>query len=479
MTHRRALLLATPALLAAPAVLRAQSLIIRQDDFVAAGWTRGVLIRWGDRVTFDAPPWNPQQPTAEAAGAQFGWDARMLAVVAPGPQSDGVPRALLVVAHPTVNAAMAFPGGRDIPAVAGAMQGVSIVNLERRGRNWEVVDGGFQNRRLTTTTLCRMGADGGPVAGIAGVTGGCATPWGTLLLAEGGAAEWRQRLPGLDANAVGMLVEVDPSDPSFVPVKHAATGRFGPVDVAAALSEDGRAVVWMTDGRPGGYLYRFVSDGTAGIGALDAGRMAAARIEGGNLRWLPLPQGNPMAAARDAGATTFDGAAGLAYEARRKRLCVAIRGGAGRVLDIRMAAGNAAADTAIAEVLVEGREAPVQPTRRNEAPAAVPAWPWAPATLGFDGDGALLIGTDRGARPGALPEAFYRVPAEGGAPALVIATPVGAAAGGAAVAPDGTVLAAIAHPGATPGATWAQPATRWPNMQPDEPPRSTIVTLLR
>ena len=54
-----------------------------------------------------------------------------------------------------------------------------------------------------------------------------------------------------------------------------------------------------------------------------------------------------------------------------------------------------------------------------------------------------------------------------------------AALGGAAVAPDGTLLAAIAHPGAAPGARWDQPATRWPNMRADEPPRSTVVTLAR
>ena len=478
MIARRALL-ASAALLAAPAGLRAQALTIRQDDFVAPGWTRGVLIRWGDRVTFDAPPWNPAQPSLEGASAQFGWDARILALLPAGPQADGVPRALLAVAHPTVNAAMAFPGGRDIPAVAGAMQGATLVNLERRGPAWTVVDGGYQNRRLTAATLCRLGAGGGPLTGIAGVTGGCATPWGTLLLAEGGAAAWRARLPGLEANAVGLVTEVDPADPVSVPVKHEALGRFGAVDVAAALSADGHAVVWLTDGRQGGFLYRFVSDGAAGPAALDAGRMAAARIEGGSLRWVPLQPGDAMAAARDAGATAFDTPAGLAFDPARKRLCVALRGGAGRVLDLRMAAGDAAAETGVAEVLLEGREAPVQPAPRNGGAAPVAAWPWAPAALGFERDGALLVGTDRGARPGALPEALYRIPAEGGAPALVLAAPVGAALGGAAVAPDGTLLAAIAHPGAAPGARWDQPATRWPNMRADEPPRSTVVTLAR
>ncbi|MBW6396541.1 DUF839 domain-containing protein [Roseomonas sp. HJA6] len=481
MIARRGLL-AAPLLLAAPA-LRAQSFTLRQDLFVAPGLREGVLIRWGDRVTFDAPDWTPARPTAEAAAAQFGWDARIVALIPSPEASDGVPRAVLVVAHPTVDAAMAFPGGRDIPAVAGAMQGATLVNVARRGGTWVVVDGGFQNRRLTAATLCRIGTDGGPAAGIVGVTGGCVTPWGSVLLAEGGAAAWVGRLPGLESSTTGMLVEVDPSDPVSVPVKRAAPGRFGAVDAAAGLAADGRAVVWMVDGRPGGYLYRFLSNDTAGARALDAGRMAAARFEGGSLRWLPLPEGDPLAAARGVGATALDQPWAVALDAQRQRLCVATRGGAGQAFALRAAAGDLASETGIAETLLQGREAPAQPpARRGEAPTPVPAWPWAPASLAFDGAGALLVGTDRGARPGALPEAFYRVPTEGadrGQPSLLMAVPVGAAASGAAVTADGTLLAAVAHPGATPGANWANPATRWPAFRADEPPRSTIMLLGR
>lgn len=480
MMGRRALL-AAPAVFAAPA-LRAQALTVRLDDQVAPGWTRGVLVRWGDRVTFDAPAWAPGSPGVAAAAAQFGWDARILALLPAPPADDGLPRLLLAAGHPDVEPAMAFPGGHDLPEVAGAMQGATILNLVRRGQGWVVVDGGYQNRRLTAATLCRLGNDGGPAVGILGVTGGCATPWGSLLLAEGRAAAWRARLPAVDGQAAGTVVEVDPLDPVSVPVRHPALGRFGAVDVAAARAADGRAVVWLTDGRAGGFLYRFLSDGGQGPRALEAGRLAAARIDGSSLRFVPLGEGDPFAAARLAGATPLDGARGVAFDPRRQRLCVALNDGAGRVLELRMAAGDAAAETGAAETLLAGREAPAQPPRRGAAPAAAPAWPWAPAGIGFDGDGALLVATDRGSRPGALPEALYRVPTEGpdrGQPAFLYGAPVGAAMGGAAAAADGTVFAAVAHPGAAPGASWDAPATRWPNMRPDEPPRSTIVTLVR
>ncbi len=480
MIIRRALF-AAPLVLAAPA-LRAQTLTIRPDLFVAQGLGQGGLVRWGDRVTYDAPGWDPARPTAQAAATQFGWDARIVALIPTQAADDGVPRGLLVIAHPTVDPAMAFPGGRDRPDVAAAMQGATLLNLALRGGTWVIVDGGFQNRRLTGTTLCRVGADGGAATGIFGVTGGCATPWGSVLLAEGDAAAWRGRLPGIDPATTGLLTEVDPADPSSVPIKRVAPGRFAAVDVAAGLAADGRAVVWMVDGRPGGYLYRFLSDEAAGVQALDAGRMAAARIEGGSLRWLPLPEGDPLVAARDAGATPLDQASGIAFDQRQQRLVVALRGGAGRVLDLRAAAGDAASESGIAESILEGREAPVPPVRRGEAPAAVPAWPWAMSSVGFDRDGGLLVGTNRGTRPGALPEALYRMPVSGGdrgQPTLLMALPVGAVSGGAAVAADGALFAAVAHPGAAPGASWAAPATRWPNFRPDEPPRSTVVTLTR
>jgi secreted PhoX family phosphatase len=149
-------------------------------------------------------------------------------------------------------------------------------------------------------------------------------------------------------------------------------------------------------------------------------------------------------------------------------------------LELRAAAGDAAAETGVAATLIDGIAVAMPDPRAPAAP--VPAWPWAPATVGFDADGAVLLGTDRGAMPGPLPEALYRVPVEGadrGRASFLLAAPVGGALGGALPAPDGTLLAAVAHPGATPGASWAQPATRWPNLRTDEPPRSTIVTLAR
>ena len=198
------------------------ALPVKQDDTTAAGYRRDPLVRWGDRVTFDAPAWNPRQPDAEAASVQFGWDARVVGLAASPTGADGVQRGVLVVAHPTVNPAMAFPGGRDLPAVSAMMQGASLLNIEKRGR-WVVVDGGYQNRRLHAQTLCRlsgpaMSSAGSLVQGLLGIQGGTQTPWGTLLLAEGDPTSWARRLEAVDprfANPAGYgwVVEMNPFDP--------------------------------------------------------------------------------------------------------------------------------------------------------------------------------------------------------------------------------------------------------------------------
>ena len=166
---------------------------------MARGYRRDVLLRWGDRVAYDAPRWEPNFPRPEAAAGQFGWDARVAALAVPQRQAaDGVPRAILAVLHPTVDPFMAWPGGgTDRPSVAAAMQGASLLNLERLGSGWVVVDGGYQTRRLHGGTLCRLSgpqAGGGSVQGLLGLQGGCTTPWGTLLLAEGDPAPWIARL---------------------------------------------------------------------------------------------------------------------------------------------------------------------------------------------------------------------------------------------------------------------------------------------
>jgi secreted PhoX family phosphatase len=458
-------LLAAPALVL-PLAARAQTLPpVAQDDMSAPGWRRTTLIRWGDRVTFDAPPFDPATLDAEGAAAQFGWDARIAGLVIPPRAADGVPRAVLAVAHPTVAAAMAFPGGRDRPEVAGEMQGASLLNLEQQGGRWIIVDGGFQARRLKSSTLCRANGPfaeelGGALRGLLAVTGGAPTPWGTLLLTEGDASAWANRLPGFGrGQGFGWLVELDPLDPQSIPVKQTALGRYPKADAAAAQARDGRAVVFVAEQGSAGYLFRFVAARPGAGEGLGAGTLFAAEAQGGRLAWIPLPEGaagNAPEAARAAGATPFNEPSGLFWDARANRLLFC--GGFG-ALALTAEGGDAgAAGMSVAPL-------PVQALGRI-------------GTITADARGRVLLGTQGDGRVGARAQGLFVL--EGGSVSTLYAAPRAADLGGAAVSPDGgTIFAAVRRPGAEQGASFDRPATRWPEFTPGQPPRSAIISLMR
>ena len=486
MINRRALLAGAAALPAMPA-LGQTGLTLRLDDVPASGLKRDLLIQWGDRVAYDAPTFAPLAPNLAAAEAQFGWDTRVVAALASPRVEDGIPRAVLAVGHPTLDPAMAFADGRDRPEVAGAMQGASLINIQRRGGVWMAIEGGYQMRRLHARTLCRLGGAGGSARGVFGVTGGSATPWGSLLLSEGEGAAWARRQPGAEASQAGHVVELDPFEPQSVPVKRSALGRLGARDVAAALATDGRAVVFLADGREGGLLWRFVSDGQAQEpNALDQGTLYAARFEAGALRWIALPaNAEPYGAAVARGANSLGRPMALALDPNGARLWLTLReiprNPAGAVVEILFAARDTAGDTAIVENLMEGRLPPR--VRQGREPALVPAWPASPSSLAHDGAGNLLVGTAQPLRDSALPDALYILPLEGparGEPRLAYAVPMGAALGGVAAVPGAaTWIAGVAHPGAGMGAQFAIPRSRWPHFRDGEPPRGGVVALSR
>ncbi len=531
MTSRRQLLAATSLALSVPGLARAQvfrsdlapmPLPVKQDDTIAQGYRRDPLIRWGDRVSADAPAWNPLQPDAEAAALQFGWDARVVGLAVPPAGADGVPRGVLAVVHPTLDPAMALPL-RHPADVQGMMQGASLINIEKRGR-WSVVDGGYQNRRLHGSTICRVS---GPAAdsvnnGTAGMTslglrtlqGGTMTPWGTLLLAEGMPGAIQSGVGGAAPTTTaplgyGWVVELDPTDPRSVPVKRTALGRMNHGDLAATLTRDGRAVVYAINRLPGGHLFRFISDGPATDGdALDAGALSVAKlVNGGELSWLPLTiPGEPasFAALADLTAATrsvtflggggtevpsgFHTPSGLGLDPRKPRLLLACRGDgsrpAGYVLEITPTGGDDAAGTArVTTLFAAGNPQTVAAQYGRAGLPAGSAWVENPETVTVDTRGRAWIGTDRGGAPGTQANGLFVVDLDGpgrGVPLPMYGAPRGAAVGGAALTPDGEVLfTAVRHPGAEPGASFARPGTRWPAFEAGVPPRTTLIGIER
>ena len=193
---------------------------------VAPAHNAQVLIRWGDPVYPDAPPFDPLRQTAAAQERQFGFNNDFVAFVPLPPNSKKSDHGLLCVNHEFTNAVMMFPGlvswmQAKIEAAAGvtaqtvlgntvelsreqvevemAAHGHSIVEIKLRKGEWKLVkDSPFNRRFSMLSTPMRLS---GPAAGharlktsadpsganVIGTLNNCAggvTPWGTVLTAE-------------------------------------------------------------------------------------------------------------------------------------------------------------------------------------------------------------------------------------------------------------------------------------------------------
>ena len=483
------------------------------DDKTGPGFSRIVIARWGDLLQPDAPPFNPVALTIDQANGQFPYDAVIVALISPPPAQDGVPRLVLVTANPTAPARMLFNGGVDNPAVAGREQGVTVVNLQYLFGRWVTVVGGYQTRRLSDGTLCQLSGPaaaqiGDTVQGVLAVNGGSATPWGNVLLAEGDAGPWLTRLAGLGlgyddpayAARYGWVVEFNPLDPLSLPVKRTALGRIARAGVLAATTKDGRPVVFFTQDAAAGMMFRFIAATNATDGtALDSGTLSVAVLGGAGVDWVDLPGDVPsLAGLANAGITaggeSFDAPGGLAMSADGTTLYLACAGNAARsVADTLNPGGEAghivqfslpgADPTArhfpASMALIAGNPASDEGTQYGPGSQA---WLRKPRTLAIDPAGNLWIGTDQRGDTKQTADGLFMMQTTGpaqGAVAYAYLAPIGAAAGGAVFdAASKTAFGAVRHPGATPGASFANPATRWPTLQPAMPPQTTIIGLV-
>lgn len=242
-----------------------------------------------------------------------------------------------------------------------AAVGASVIEIRRdqQGR-WQRVFPSRYNRRISMHTPMRLS---GPAAGIGamktvadpdglevlGTMANCAmgyTPWGTYLTCEENwhdyfvnrdaedfanrpaharydikqgkfsrEHQWEMADPRFNAtpqqnldhqgyvnepNRFGWVVEFDPFDPTSVPVKRTAMGRFQRECATLNLAEDGSMAFYSGDDDKGEYLYKFVPSGkynavdnTANRDLLDQGTLYVARLDGDGSenspgRWLPL-----------------------------------------------------------------------------------------------------------------------------------------------------------------------------------------------
>jgi len=569
---------------------------VDETHHVAEGYDAEVLLRWGDPLFPDSPAFDPKNQTAEAQRRQFGYNNDYVGFVPLGGSSA---HGLLVVNHEYTNEHLMFPGIVSVtdgklkvaPAdkarvdIEMAAHGGTVVEILKVDGRWQVVRDGALNRRITATTPMQVT---GPAAGsdrlktaedptgtkVLGTLNNCAggvTPWGTYVMAEEnfhgyflgklpeghkeaanykrygvpeGAYEWGNIYPRFDLakepnepNRFGWIVEVDVNDPTSVPKKRTALGRFKHEGAESIVARDGRAVFYLGDDERFDYVYKFVTSGTfnpndraANMDLLDSGTLYVAKFDAdGALEWMPLVFGQgPLTAAngfaRQAdvlietrraadllGATKMDrpedvqpnGVNGKVYvmltnNTRRKDEQVdaanpRAKNAFGHIIEIAEADGDFAATKGRWEVLLKCGDPSVASvgasfstdTTRN-------GWFGMPDNCAVDSAGRLWVSTDGNSpKDTGRTDGLWAVDTEGGARAtskLFFRVPVGAELCGPLFTPDDrTAFVAVQHPGdgGTDWAPFGRPSyyedlsTRWPDFKDDMPVRPAVVVITK
>ncbi len=530
------------------------------------GYRAQVLLRWGDPLFANAPAFNPARQSAAAQQRQFGYNCDFTAFM-PLPARGGADlRGLLCVNHEYTSSRMFShsPGlSREIrTGVELAAHGHTVVELRQRDAAWEVVTNSSLNRRISPLdTWMRLA---GPAAGhsrlrtradpegtrVLGTLNNCAggtTPWGTVLICEenfhsyfgGRLADpseqenhqrygvgprsrygWARFHPRFDLgreprepNRFGWVVEIDPYDPTSIPVKRTALGRFRHESATVTLGQDGRVVVYSGDDQAFEYLYKFVSHGrydpktpSNNKDLLDEGVLYTARFdEDGRVHWLPLVYGEgPLTrengfssqaevlietrrAADLLGATPMDRPEGIALAPNSGRVYLALtknparkpwqRNSAnprahnrhGHILELIPSEGTTghSASKASWEIFAFGGK------RVRDIPGLGPAgWFACPDNLACDDQDRLWIASDGATSASGIADGLWACDTRGPGRALsrhFLRAPRGAEVTGPCFTPDQrTLFLSIQHPGGN-----------WPDFHPDAPPRPAVVAITR
>ena len=322
---------------------------------VPEGYTAQVIAPWGDPVGLSGENAAFKEDASNSAAdqaVQLGMHHDGIHYFAQNGSSSG----LLVMNHEYVDDGLLHKDGLqtwNLEKVrkSQAAHGVSVIEIEQKNNQWQVVRPSPWARRITATTpmalsgpaagheLMRTAADpsGRRVLGTFNNCGSGITPWGTYLTCEenfigyfsggdnpsvherrwglrkGSWYRWHEFDERFDAvknpnepNRFGWVVEIDPHNPSHTPVKRTALGRAAHEGATTAVTKDGRAVVYMGEDARFEYIYKFVSrdkikPGGAAANAelLDHGTLYVAQFnQGGQGRWLALTHGQgPLTAA--------------------------------------------------------------------------------------------------------------------------------------------------------------------------------------
>ncbi|MSO83275.1 MAG: DUF839 domain-containing protein [Acidobacteria bacterium] len=285
----------------------------RDDLVLPPGFIYDVVALWGDRLP--------------GTNARVGYNADYTAFFATTPDGG---EGLLFVNHEYVSLPEAgeigvylqtFPDAMGrAPRIEDQMHdvGASVLQIRRDARQrWNVVASPLTRRYDATS---RMRASGpalqraGDVGGTLANCSGCHTPWNTVLTCEENFqnhvpeavdTSGRGRVGGpFERNGAhfGWVVEIDPLDPEWTPVKHTMLGRFRHENVAIRAEADRPVIAYMGDDRTDGHVYRFISEGRYVPGGathrgslLARGRLFAAVFHpDGAGEWRELAPATPL-----------------------------------------------------------------------------------------------------------------------------------------------------------------------------------------
>ncbi len=180
---------------------------VDETDHVAKGYSKNVLIRWGDPLTAGAPGFDPMNQSAAAQEQQFGYNNDYVGFVSLPEGSNSSDHGLLCVNHEYTNEEIMFPSvnGRqdgdakfadmtkELVDIEMAAHGGSIVEIRRGGDGkWRYVKDSRFNRRITmlSAEMALTGpagghdrlktsadASGSRVIGMINNCAGGVTPW--------------------------------------------------------------------------------------------------------------------------------------------------------------------------------------------------------------------------------------------------------------------------------------------------------------
>ena len=573
---------------------------VDDEHHVAAGYDADVLLRWGDPIFADAPEFDPLKQSAEAQAKQFGYNNDYVGFIPLESSSEHgllvvnheytnphlmFPGVVSIIEKEGKKVAEVAPLTKEQVDIEMAAHGGAIVEIRKEGGKWQVVRDGKLNRRITASTEMELT---GPAAGsdrlktsadatgtrVLGTINNCAggvTPWGTYIMAEEnihgyfggelpadhpeaknyerlgvpeGAYEWAAHYDRFDvskepyeANRFGWIVEVDVNDPTSMPKKRTALGRFKHEGAESIVAADGRVVFYLGDDERFDYVYKFVTAGkynpddrAANLNLLDDGTLYVAKFaEDGSMEWMPVVFGQSPLTAENGfnsqadvlietrragdllGATKMDrpediqpnGVNGKVYvmltnNTRRKAEQVdaanpRAENAFGHIIEIIEEGGDFAARKGKWGGLLRGGDAAVSEVGASCSTATTAnGWFGMPDNCAIDSAGRLWVSTD-GNSPKATgrTDGLWAVDTEGEARAtskLFYRVPVGGELCGPLFTPDDqTAFVAVQHPGDG-GDDWegfGRPSyyedlsTRWPDFQPAMPVRPSVVAITK